>query len=550
MKKCLIFLVLSIYFAAGRPIPAGAPPPVGLQLPGMQPTAARIQARQILEWLYQGQPDSALTRARAFVADNPGEPLPLLITARVMRETLSDQDDEKKLIEEDARPIIAILEQAIEICDKQLDSDGGDGRALFYRGWAWMFKAQLDALSANYWSAGRCSKKGKNDLDKYLKLHPGDPDASGMLGTFLYFADTLPTVIKIIKTIFLIPGGDKERGIDLLRYASSQDAMLSIDHEIILSAVFTIFEGRFEEGVHSFSSLLLRYPAYLRLVEPLGVLTTLEPREIREFQALQANALERHLEHNPGAVDWPTIHRISYHRSYSAMLYNPPTQAIEAFKTLIADSPRRPDWLMPLSMINLGMLYANTAQREKAEKMFTAVLLDKRMERFHDEAEKMLESLDDNTGKLTGIFPQLVTALYDGDIEQGRFLLGAFKRSAGETVYYDFYDGDLELIAGNREAAERSYRRALDRDVPEYAQIYQMLAASRLAEFYGTGHDFETAESLLEEALQYYHKEFLIDMLLKGRKRFYQYHAEHASDPDSTVPLPGTGQRLPASLLR
>lgn len=505
------------------------------------PLTPREEARSILECLYRGQPDSAFSLAEAFEAKHPGDPLPLLITARVMRETLSDQDDEKKLIEKDAEPILVRLKQTISICDDRLDGDDPDASYYFYRGWAWMFKAQLDALGANYWSAARAAKKGKTDLDRFLSLHPGDPDASGLLGTFLYFADTLPAVIKLIKTLFLIPGGDKERGLELLLCASNREGILSIDHEVLLSAIFLIFEGRFEDGIRSFSSLRSRYPACLRLVEPIGVIAPLMPREIRTLQAAQLDAVTRYLDRNPGATGQTAIHRVTYHRAYSAMLCDPPQTSIEAFETLIAGAHARPDWLLPLSMINLGMLYANTAHPEKAAAMFEAIIANKRMKRFHDVAGEMLESLDEGEGKLTGIFPQLVTALYDQRFDEARGLLETFEGTAGGTIYYDFYRGDLELFTGNTRDAERWYRSALDRTVPAYAQIYQLLAATRLAELYGFQRDFDTAQELLGEALHYYHKEFLIDMLIGGRKRFYRGRSECDSTSVLRTPLPDTG---------
>ncbi|MBI4720370.1 MAG: hypothetical protein HY770_03935 [Chitinivibrionia bacterium] len=548
-KMLSIFIVCCVAAGLGGSRKAGAMVSALDGFGGPPLPLRHAEARAILEQLYQDRLDSARTMADEFEANHPEDPLPLLIKARVMRETLSDQDDEKKLIEWDAEPIMGCLDRAIAVCDERLDSKDRDSDCYFYRGWAWMFKAQLSALSANYWSAGRSAKRGKDDLEEYLALHPGDPDASGILGTFLYFADTLPTIVKIIKSLFLIPGGDSAEGLRLLDLASGHEGILSVDHGILLSAIYTVFEGRFEDGTRSFAGLLERYPSYIRLIEPIGLLASLSPGEIRNFQHLLSRTLARHDGARRDGADGDSIRRIRYHLSYSHMFFNPPEQAIQEFTELLNDNPERPDWLRPLSMLNLGVLCANTGQKDKARRFFQTVLSDGAMHRFHDVANTMLDGLDEGEGCVDGVYSRLVAAIYDRRFEESRSLLEEFKRASGETVYSDFYQGEMELLAGNRAAAEHAYRCALDRSVPSYAEGYQMLAAFRLAEIRGAEKDYRAAAGILDGALEYYHKEFLADMLIKGRKRLYSGLADGSIETTPSLMLPGASPILPASVL-
>jgi len=165
----------------------------------------------VFELLYQGRSQKALDLADDLLETEPHEPLLYLIKARVLREILSEQDDNKKLIRKGAVPIHEILDEAIELCKNGPKDPQEEAKFKFYLGWAWMFKAQLHALGGSYWSAGRAAAKGNKHLKKYLAENPDDPDARGILGTFLYFADTLPTVVKIIKSFFLIPAGEGTR---------------------------------------------------------------------------------------------------------------------------------------------------------------------------------------------------------------------------------------------------------------------------------------------------------------------------------------------------
>lgn len=500
---------------------------------------------QILEALYNGQYAKALARADDYIALSPGDPLALLMRARVLREALSDQDDNKDLIKRSAEPIYEDLKRAISLCDEALTDADVDPKWHFYRGWAYMFKAQISALAGSYWSAGRAAKKGKKDLDEFLKADPGDADAQGILGTFLYFADTLPSAVKIIKSFFLIPGGDKERGLKLLNYASSHEGLLSVDHKIILSAIYTLFEGRFEDGIKSFNSLVSRYPYYLRLIEPLGIIAAFSPADIRDFQAVESASLDRHMNAFAGEVARETLQRLRYHRSYSYMFFSSPDEAIMEFKAIVAARPSRPDWLAPLSLINIGVVYANGGNPDEARQAFEAVRADGSMHRFHSVAEKMLDRLDEIHCTPRDKYSELAGAIYDKRMEAASRLLSGYEQEYGGAIQYCFYKGELNLLIGKINEAEKAYRKALAKNLPEASQVYQLFSAVRLAEILGMQRKYKAAEQMLDKALEYYHKEFFVDMLIKGRKRFYEELASKKSANPPTLILNGMGSPFP-----
>ncbi len=524
MAKRLFFrLVLSAFSFIALPATAAADASLlsGLPASELLKRTEGTEMKEVLALLYRGRPDSALALAERHIAAEPEEPLPYLIKARVLRETLPEQDDNKELVRRAAAPVHKTLEQAIEICEKRLDREEGNIELRFYRGWAWMFRAQLHALGGSYWSAGRAAARGNKDLKKYLSEHPDDPDAKGIMGTFLYFADTLPAVIKFIKTLFLIPGGDRERGLEYLEYACNHEGLLTTDHRIILAAIHTMFEGRFEEGVDAFTSLLERYPRYLRLVEPVSVAGLFFPGRARELRELEATVISRYANDHEDEASRATIQRLSYHRSYANMFFDTPSLAIREFTALLEEAPERPDWLIPLSLLNLGCLYANTGEVTKAHEVYLRILEDDRMEEFHNVASKMVEHLGTEENALMEGEAGFIPLIYNLDSGSAEDALEQYRRLRGETVQYDFYRGEAHLIAGDIQGASESFARAIERDAPTYAQSYQMLASIRMAEIMGVQGDFEAAEDYLEKALDFYHKEFLTDMLIESRKRFF-----------------------------
>jgi len=494
----------------------------GMDVEEISPASKAVAAGDILGLLYLGKSGRALSLGRRYIEEaDPGDPLPHLMMARALREILPEQDDDKELIRESAAPIHDHLDEAIKICERGLKRDKNESRLLFYKGWAWMFKAQLHALGGSYWSAGRCAAKGNGDLKEYISQHPDDPDAKGILGTFLYFADTLPSVVKIIKTLFLIPGGDREKGLEYLRYACSHEGFLQTDHQIVLGAIYTIFEGRFEEGVDMFTDLLDRYPNYLRLVEPIAIVSTLYPGRIQYLQDLERSVIARSLQ-DPDAADGEIIQRLRYHHSYSDMYFESPALAINEFSSLIEEAPARPDWLVPLSLVNLGCLYANSGRMAEAEAAFQRVIDNDEMKHFHEIASDMMKSNRSGDEPLLAGDGAFIHTVYFANPGSAESALQDYQQEKGPTVLYEFYRGESMVLAGDYDAASRHFTRALDLEVPAYSQAYQMLAAVRMAEIMGMQGDYDAARKYLENGLHYYHKEFLIDMLIEGRIRFYE----------------------------
>jgi len=69
-----------------------------------------------------------------------------------------------------------------------------------------------------------------------------------MLGGYLYFADTIPGMLKFLGRLLFIPTGDRESGLALLNEAAEGGEWFSLDWQVALVAIDLVFEGRFEDG--------------------------------------------------------------------------------------------------------------------------------------------------------------------------------------------------------------------------------------------------------------------------------------------------------------
>ncbi|MBD3222987.1 hypothetical protein GF314_17295, partial [bacterium] len=172
--------------------------------------------QRMLELVMDGRADQA-DRLLAAVADTcAGQPLYLLARARLNLEAIPVDDDDKTVTRAVAEPTYDLLEQVIAHCDAGLEADGDRLDLRFYRGWAWMVHSQLKAFARSFYSAGRDAGRGKDDLEAYLAVHPADPIANGLLGSYLYFTDAVPRLFQLLSRLLMLPTGDRERGLAMI----------------------------------------------------------------------------------------------------------------------------------------------------------------------------------------------------------------------------------------------------------------------------------------------------------------------------------------------
>ena len=63
-------------------------------------------------------------------------------------------------------------------------------------------------------AAARDGKRIKDALERALTLDPDLDDAYFGIGLYRYYADVAPAVAKILRFLLLLPGGNREEGLD------------------------------------------------------------------------------------------------------------------------------------------------------------------------------------------------------------------------------------------------------------------------------------------------------------------------------------------------
>jgi tetratricopeptide (TPR) repeat protein len=389
-----------------------------------------------------------------------------------------------------------------------------------------MFKSHIRTFERSFWSAGRDAKKGRGDLREYLELHPDDPIANGIMGTFLYFADTLPAAFKFISKLLFMPTGDREEGLRRMVKSCEHHSLIEVDNKTLLFSVYIAFEGRYEDGLDGFLRLHRRYPDYPSFVRPFALTLPFTPRDRDEVMAMLEPMLDRDRNRTRFRQDPGPYAMLQFTRAYADRFYDP-HRARREFEAIIADDPAHPDWVPSYSAFALARQLAAAGDYDGARKRLRAVLDDRSGAYLHGEARSLLDALDDaGEPRHTDVGEIDVAAIYGGDrqaIERvAEQLRGAEMTATDPGVQTGFYLAEALFMLGDEDGALEMFRAVLERDAPLWDESFQLIACSRLAEIHGSRLQYEQAARYLDRAPEYYHKEFLYDWLFEGRKRFYE----------------------------
>jgi hypothetical protein len=515
---------LAVATAAGESAPRHGGTATGQHAPAFEADLdARLQGIVVL--IYQSRLSEAQRVADAALAVAPQDPRVHLLEARILRESFPDQSTTGENLEGFSAPIHAELERTMQLCDTLLAREDCRAAAYLYRGWAHLFAAQMHTLCDEMWSAGRDAKHGKEDLDHALALDPGNTDGQGILGTYLYFADVLPRVIKLARTLAGIPGGDKHRGLEMMHASAAGAGYNRLDAQALLGAIAVGFEGDYAGGRRILEGMLREFPDSPRLVEPLAVLDLFEPERA---QMERTRRVARAFAANP--VDWyrQLSQRLTFYQSLQELVLGRVDDALEHMEEIHKSGPTQPDWFPNDVVICAVEMHALIGERAPAQVPAAGG-------RNAPQLAKLLRALQQPqavaTPEQAATFRRAQEAargLYAADPSGARRLLDALGTIDDPAEH--FYRGELARLSGETPQAIQQYQRLTEQPLPMRWRLYKTLAFSRLAEIRGATSP-ATAEELLGRAVTFDEDRDLFRHLLRSRRRYYDLIANGDERP-------------------
>ena len=151
-----------------------------------------------------------------------------------------------------------------QLADERMKRGPGDGPgrqqdALFARGFARGLHAAFMTLADHsYVGAARQGLAARNDSEAVLKIDPDYADADMAIGIQQFAVASLPRMVRVLVGIAGV-GGNKEKGLALVRISATKGVATSVDARTTLS-LFLRHDGRYGEALEVQRGLATEFP--------------------------------------------------------------------------------------------------------------------------------------------------------------------------------------------------------------------------------------------------------------------------------------------------
>ena len=236
------------------------------------PVAEQIKvAQQGLDLLMNGDPDAAIKVFREIQADDPDSALGYLMEANALwwkiyltTGNLIDPDvfvvASSSTTPYDSR-FNSLIDKAISKARANLSANRDVGRNYLYEGMGYALRGRLAAMRENNLAAARAARQMRTLLITALQHDSNLRDAYAGLGIYDYFVDTLPTIVKLLRWIIGLPGGNRERGLKEIEYAAKYGDLSHGEALYYLAKDYSrTSENQFAKSLKLFKELRTQYP--------------------------------------------------------------------------------------------------------------------------------------------------------------------------------------------------------------------------------------------------------------------------------------------------
>jgi len=334
--------------------------------------------REAYEHFYILDFDGALGRTEAVLKAHPQEPMAYgyMLMVTVFRE-LYHQDlldttyyaHNNFLTSKRDVPVPAATRQRIEwltdtgikLCDEHIKANANDKNAYFARGYIrGMHAVFITLVDHSYVAAARQGYAARNDSEAVLKLDPQYADAKMAIGIQQFAVASLPRWVRILVGVMGV-GGNRERGLALLRESAEHGVVTKVESRTVLS-LFLRHDARYPEAVAVQHGLAVEFPHnYLFRLEEAN-LTKDEgngPGAIALYKEVLADAAK------PGYFIDPRLQMAWFGLADTQRGWNNIAGAAENYLKA-AEQPECSDWLRKRAQLNAGEMYDLLHQRAKA----------------------------------------------------------------------------------------------------------------------------------------------------------------------------------------
>jgi tetratricopeptide (TPR) repeat protein len=196
---------------------------------------------------------------------------------------------------------------AIRKAEVRLEAQQDEARNDFYAGLAYALRAQLEALRDHALATARAGKKMRNLSLAALKLDPNLNDAWFGVGLYNYFVDTLPTYVKMLRFLILLPGGDRLEGLRQMEQAMDKGQLVTEEAKFHLAKNYSRpIDRQYARSLELFRQMQQQFP-HNPLWKLLVGSVELRMGNVKEGEELYRQVVAETV--HPSAEMWKPLHQ-------------------------------------------------------------------------------------------------------------------------------------------------------------------------------------------------------------------------------------------------
>lgn len=375
-----VSIVLLVLIGSAVPATAGGHYPVYEQ---------RDRYESVLTFVYDYDLKAAEGVVDSLIARAPDDPKPYFFRALVrwwyyVGETSSDSLK---------AAFVEAADEAIEVGESRVDENEEDSEACFFLAASYGYLARYYLLTNSWPNAYRYGKKSKAIFEKLLETNPDLYDADLAIGIYNYYADKLPTFLKIIASIVGF-GGDKSLGLAQLHLAADSGNYSRVEALSVLGYIDLQMENRFDRAALIFLELSTKYKS-----NPVfRMLLANSYRKCKRFVDAISVCEEAIRDNSIRYASMNQLAGVHAELAYSCMLSGRYQRAIRQYK--ICDSLAEGDYLKesPWVFYNLGICEESEHNYAAAEVYYRRVLDCRDYFDYHSLAAKSIQRVRKKAG--------------------------------------------------------------------------------------------------------------------------------------------------------
>lgn len=207
--------------------------------------------------IYHLQLDSARSTMEQVIKMKPNDPDGYFFDAMIVWWTINLNKENSSLDE----LFYSKANNVIRVCDRLLDANDKNVKALFYKGGALGYTGLVNSLRESWFKAAENGKEALNLLQEAYEINPQNKDVIFGVGLYNYFAEYVPEVYPVVKPLMLIfPKGDKLKGLSQIKESSLNSKYAKTEARFVLAYLHLIYEKNYEEAERYSRSLHEDFP--------------------------------------------------------------------------------------------------------------------------------------------------------------------------------------------------------------------------------------------------------------------------------------------------